>query len=152
MTNYSEIILAIYGITQDPVTKDYIIVLQDGYCEKCGKKFTDIDYKWCKSCLINDLKNFTSGNEKIDNLVQEMQLKINKPNDIVFEWIPYNQLNDIKEIGKNDFVTIYSAIWNGPLVYDESKYEYTRNKYKKIALKYLAYNSQNILNEFLNKV
>jgi hypothetical protein len=38
-----------------------------------------------------------SGNEKIDDFIQERQLKTNK-NDVVFEWIPYNQFN---EIGKN---------------------------------------------------
>ena len=28
--------------------------------------------------------------KKIDNFIQEIQLKINKYNDIVLEWIPYN--------------------------------------------------------------
>ena len=133
------------------------MVLQDAFCEKCGKKFTNLSFKWCKPCLINDLKNFTSGNEKIDNLIQEMQLKIDEPKKhIVFEWIPYNQFNDVKEIGKDDVATIYLAIWkDGPLYYnynkDDGKYEYTRDQNKKIALKIL-YNSQNIPNEFLNEV
>ena len=39
------------------------------------------------------------GNEKIDCFIQEMHLKIDSARDIVFEWIPYNQLSDIKEIG-----------------------------------------------------
>ena len=47
-----------------------------------------------------------------------MQLKIYNYDDIVFEWIPYNQFNDIKEIGKSDFTIVYSAIWkDGPLHY-----------------------------------
>src|SRR6266536_4818937 len=103
--------LKIYGISQNLDTKDYIIVLKE-YCEKCGKKYAHIHKKWCKSCQINYLKkdfaNWTSGNEKIDNLIQEMQLRINEPNDIIFEWIPYNQFNSIKEIDKGGFVTIYS--------------------------------------------
>ena len=48
-----------------------------------------------------------------------MQLKVNKHDDIIVEWIPYNQFNHIKEIGKGGFATVYSAIWkDGPLKYD----------------------------------
>src|SRR2546430_11081192 len=76
------------------------MVLQDEFCNKCGEKYTIVNYKWCKPCQIDNLKgNFTtSGNETIDNFIQEMQLKIDKYNDIVFEWIPYNQFSDIKEM------------------------------------------------------
>jgi hypothetical protein len=78
-----------------------------------------------------------------------MRSKINRPYDIIFEWIPYNQFRNIKEIDKGGFATIYSATWkDGPLSYN--KYEYTRNR-KKVALKQL-YNSQNITIEFLNEV
>src|SRR5437660_1003729 len=91
-----------------------------------------------------------SGNEKIDDLIQEMQLKIKKRNDIIFEWIPYNQFDNIEEISKGDFVTVYSAMWkDGPLYYDN--YEHIRKSNKKIALKCL-HNSQNITNEFLNEI
>ena len=82
-----------------------------------------------------------------------MQLKIDNNSDIVFEWIPYNQFSDIKEIGRGGFATVYSAIWkDGPLRYDEDNEEYTReSNYKIVALKYL-HNSQNIGDEFLNEV
>ncbi|RGB38202.1 hypothetical protein C1646_756038 [Rhizophagus diaphanus] len=49
--------LIIYGISQNPDTKEYFMVLQDGYCEKCNGQYTDILYKWCKPCQLNDLKN-----------------------------------------------------------------------------------------------
>jgi serine/threonine protein kinase len=79
-----------------------------------------------------------------------MQLKINSYNEAVVEWIPYNQFDNIKEIGKGGFATVYSAIWkNGPL--DFYKNEYKRLPNKKVALKYL-HNSQNITSEFLNEV
>ena len=81
-----------------------------------------------------------------------MQLKINGSHDIVFEWIPYNQFNDIKEIDKGGFATVYSAKWkNGPLYYNFSKKGYERRPDKRVALKCL-YDSQNITNEFLNEV
>jgi hypothetical protein len=85
----------------------------------------------------------------INNLIQDIQLKIDNSEYIIFEWIPYNQFSNIKEIGKGGFATIYSATWkDGPLSYDG--YEYVRDK-KKIALKQL-YNSKNITIEFLNEV
>jgi hypothetical protein len=123
------------------------------YCENCGKKYTDINNKWCKECQLNLLKitKWTSGNEKIDNCIQEVQLKINY-NSIIFEWIPYNQFKNFKEIGKGGFAIVYSAIWkDGPLHYDNHKKELKRIPDKEIALKCLI-NSQNIANEFLNEV
>ncbi|EXX65848.1 hypothetical protein RirG_129400 [Rhizophagus irregularis DAOM 197198w] len=81
-----------------------------------------------------------------------MQLKINNHDDVIFEWIPYNQFNDIKRIGKGGFATVYSAIWkDGLLKYDINKAQYVRNSNTKVALKYL-YNSQNITSEFLHEV
>ena len=126
-------------------------------CKKCCNGYTDIASKWCKPCQIDNLKgnftNWTSDNDKIDNFIQEMQLKIGKYSDTVFEWIPYNQISDVKEIGKSGFATAYSAIWkDGPLKYDKVTEEYVKltSNYK-IALKCL-HNSQNIINEFLNEV
>src|SRR6266496_4040772 len=85
-------------------------------CEKYDEKyknFFNTKEKWCIPCEINRLKNYIkpSGDKKIDEFIQEMQLKITCYNDPVFEWIPYNQFNDIKLIGKGGFATVYSAIW-----------------------------------------
>src|ERR1043165_2625381 len=115
-------------------------------CQKCGEiSEYDVKYEWCKPCQINDLKNhftnWTSGSEKIDAVIQDMQLKINTPWDVVFEWIPYNQFNDIK----GGFANIYSAIWkDGPLSYDCKKKEQARDINKRVNLKYL-YNSQDTI-------
>src|ERR1044071_1378450 len=124
-------------------------------CNKCGKEY--LSWRWCKPCQIDNLKgNFTkwtSKNRKIDDLIQEMQLKINHKKDIVFEWIPYNQFSDIEEINKGNFATVYLAIWkDGPLCYNyDYREEYSRKSDKKVALKCL-HNSQNISSEFLNEV
>ena len=124
-----------------------------------GKPYTqaaDIYWNWCNPCQIDNLKrnfkNWTSGNEKIDNFIQEMQLKIDFAFDIVFEWIPYNQFSDIKEINKGSFATVYLAIWkNGPLKYNKIYSKYIRISDYKVVLKCLD-NSQNKINEFLIKV
>jgi serine/threonine protein kinase len=78
-----------------------------------------------------------------------MQLSINSTDDIVFEWIPYDQFIDIKKIGTGGFAEVYSATWvDGPLHYE---YKYLRNKQKEVALKCL-HNSKNINDKFLNEV
>jgi hypothetical protein len=128
-------IFKIHGITQNPDSKDYVMVLENyhkryvkSYCETCIEEYTDTIFRWCKPCQIDYLrKNFTnwSGNEKIDEFIKEMQLKVNNPNDMVFEWIPYNQFKNIKEINKDNFSIIYSAIWeDGPLdfYFDDDDY------------------------------
>jgi hypothetical protein len=114
-------------MTQNPDTNDFILVL---------KNYT-----------------LTSGNEKIDNFIQKMQLKMNKSNkDTIFEWISYNRFEEIKEIGKNGSDTIHSAIWkDGPLSYNNQYHNYTRDSNKKVALKYL-HNSQNIIEFIISEV
>jgi hypothetical protein len=126
----------------------------DCYCEKCGNKYEDYSYNWCKQCQINQLKNnftsWTSGNERIDDFIQKMQLKINGYNDVIFEWIPYKELIEIKEINEDyGFVT---AIWkNGHSFYNYNKKELTRKSYEKVILKFL-YDLQDFTDEFLNMV
>jgi hypothetical protein len=86
-----------------------------------------------------------------------MQFKIKYYPNVVFEWIPYNQFDEIKEIGKNGSITVYSAIWmDGPLCYNyncTNSYitSYTRNPNKEITLKNL-HNSQNAIDFVINKV
>jgi hypothetical protein len=120
-------IFVIYGISQDPDTNDYILVL---------KNFT-----------------LTSGNKKIDSFIQNMQLIMNKSSDTIFEWIPYNRLYEIKEIGKNSSDAIHLAIWkDGPLYKKNRWSKYTRDYSKKeVALKCLHY-SQNIIESVINEV
>ncbi|CAB5389626.1 unnamed protein product [Rhizophagus irregularis] len=148
----------IFGISQNPDKEVYLLVFNnkylDNYCEKCGNKYNGYyneKYKWCEKCQINHLKNnftnWTSGNEKIDNLIQKMQLKINSYEDKIFEWIPYNEIVIIKEL---EYYTL--AIWEkGPLYYNTNDKKLVRKSCKMVYLKYL-YNSQEITDEFFNKV
>ncbi|UZO16555.1 uncharacterized protein OCT59_007940 [Rhizophagus irregularis] len=152
--NTTNVTIKIYGISQNLDSKDYILIYNDKYlekyCENCNKMY--IYYKWCKLCQLEYLKTSSNGNKKIDNFIQEMQLKISNPFNIIFEWISYDQFNDIKEIDKGGFATVYSAMWKyGPLYYNNNEKKYIRNNDKKVALKCL-YNSQNITNEFLNEI
>ena len=121
-------------------------------CIKCFKEYTDVYGRWCEPCQINDLKknftNWTSGNKQIDDFIQKQQLEISY-NDLLLEWISYDQLNDAKEIGKSDFIIVYSAVWkNGPLYYDyKDKKEWMRKSNERVALK--CFQS---IDELLNEV
>ncbi|GBC01689.1 hypothetical protein RclHR1_00430006 [Rhizophagus clarus] len=144
-----------HGVSQNPNTKDFILVLQTKYyCEHCGKKYDnqfEIDNKSCIYCQINH------ENKKINDLIKAMRLNIDhnfSKFSIIFEWIPYNQFNNIEEIGKGGFSTVYSAIWKNGLLYNEVYYGKSYWKRKpniKVALKCL-HNSQNFLDEFINEV
>jgi hypothetical protein len=132
------------------------------YCKKCGNKYEiargpmkNLYYnnnKWCKACQINYLKDnfvdWTSGNEKIDSLIQEKQLCYDM-SDKVFEWIPYNKLFNVKEIEDN---CLTKAIWkDGPLEYDIDEEKWIREPYGKVCLRYL-HNLEDITDEFINKI
>jgi hypothetical protein len=121
-------------MSQNPYTKDYIMILQENYCTEYGQisNFKKIFMDW------------TNGNEQINDFIQKMQLKINSWNDTVFEWIPYSKFNDVKEIGES---TVYSAIWKGgPLYHDHNSKKWIRKSDKNVILKCL------ITGEFLNVV
>lgn len=75
---------------------------------KCLKCF--FEKYACRSCKVNYLKtnftSWTSGNEIIDNFIQKKQLDYFYK---VFEWIPYDQFNDIKIQRNQDLY--YLAVW-----------------------------------------
>jgi hypothetical protein len=129
------------------------MVLEYSHCGGCGEIYTNnIRHKWCKPCQINKLKhnfsNWTSGNEKIDDFIKEMQLKIISQVDKVVEWIPYDQFNNIIEIGKSG---VKSAIWKDGNILKFYDNEFKRLPNKEVTLKYLS-NSRNNIDEFLNEV
>jgi hypothetical protein len=79
-------------------------------CENCNQEC--LATLFCEHCVRNYLKanfsNWTSGNDRIDDLIQECQIKTLVPNEIP-EWIPYNNLNNIKYLAKGGFSEIYTA-------------------------------------------
>ncbi|PKC56235.1 hypothetical protein RhiirA1_474292, partial [Rhizophagus irregularis] len=88
-------------------------------CENCNK--VCLATLFCEHCVRNYLKanfsNWTSGNDDIDNLIQECQMKAISPS-LIPEWIPYNNLQNIKYLTEGGCSEIYTAEWiNGS--YDE---------------------------------
>ena len=92
-----------YGITQDPETKNYVVVLDDT-CENCN-------------CVCNathfqqKFKNWTSGNNDIDKFIQDTQLSAHDNMDKALEWIPNDRFYDVKYIAKDKFGKVYRANW-----------------------------------------
>ncbi|RGB32316.1 kinase-like domain-containing protein [Rhizophagus diaphanus] len=81
-------------------------------CENCNQEC--LATLFCEYCIRNYLKsnfsNWTSGNDIIDNLIQECQMKIIAPY-LISEWIPYNNLQNIKYLTRGGFSEIYTAVW-----------------------------------------
>src|SRR5436189_65415 len=81
-------------------------------CENCDQECLATLY--CEHCVRNYLKanfsNWTSGNDNIDNLIQECQMKTLEPRNVV-EWIPYNRLQNIEYLTEGGCSKIYTADW-----------------------------------------
>src|SRR3954454_11455444 len=120
-----QIILADESLTEDEKseaivysTKEmdrYKLLINEGtkrICENCQEECLATLY--CEYCIRNYLKanfpNWTSGNNDVDNLIQKCQLETLAPDKIV-EWIPYNNLQNIKYLTKGGFSEIYTASW-----------------------------------------
>ncbi|EXX58764.1 Tpk1p [Rhizophagus irregularis DAOM 197198w] len=120
--------ILLYGITQEPETKNYMMVL-NYICKKCNYK--------CKTIHFQQIfKNWTSGNNNIDKFIRDTQLSAHDISDAL-EWIPYDRLDNIEYIAKGGFAKVYKAYWS--------------SKSRFIALKILN-NSKNITLEFMNEI
>src|SRR5438045_9757820 len=73
-------------------------------CENCQDECLATLY--CEHCVRNYLKaNFskwTSGNNDVDNIIQNCQMEMTAPNNIV-EWIPYNNLQNINYLTRGGY-------------------------------------------------
>jgi hypothetical protein len=75
--------------------------------------------KLCKKCnyacyaihFQHKFIDWTSGNDDIDNFIQDTQLSTHNNNNVkeAIEWIPYDRLYDIKYIKKDKFGEVYRA-------------------------------------------
>ncbi|GBB93373.1 hypothetical protein RclHR1_21590003 [Rhizophagus clarus] len=89
------------------------------------------DLNWCKECYSKRFQqnfgNWTSGSERVDNFIQDSQLKARHNNEIL-EWIPYKKLRNINEIDKGGFGQIYKGFWlDGPI----SHWDYEKQDWKR---------------------
>jgi hypothetical protein len=107
-------------------------------CEKCqneciGKLFCE----FCvRSYLRSNFSKWTSGNDKIDNLIRKCQMESRTPNRII-EWIPYSNFENIKYLTNSRYSEIFTAKWIGGSYnkWDSEKQELRRNGTREVILK-----------------
>ncbi|GET57577.1 kinase-like domain-containing protein [Rhizophagus irregularis DAOM 181602=DAOM 197198] len=165
------------GITQNPETKDYIVVWitwdykNDNWKRnnqnisvflKISNNPTKTISELTKETVPNKVCGITQNPEtknyivvwneicgKCKHLSKHSNWDVSK----VLEWIPYNRFNDIEYIAKGGFGKVYRANWiDGPI--KEWNYEndnWKRNQDEIVALKSLN-NSENVSLEFMNEI
>ncbi|RHZ89615.1 hypothetical protein Glove_13g175 [Diversispora epigaea] len=123
-------------------------------CPECNQEY--VVYYWCKPCnskhFQNDFNNWTSGNDKIDKLIQDEQLNANKYWEVI-EWIPFERFNDVKQIGRGGFGTIHYAKWIDGFIKEWNIENQQWNRYRKdeeVALK--KFDNFVNFNEVLNEI
>ncbi|KAF0498506.1 serine/threonine protein kinase [Gigaspora margarita] len=105
-----------YGIKANSTNEAY---LRFGACTNC-KRF-NTGFYYCHLCDTHINQKWTSGNSEIDNFIKNAQINSKYYHKII-EFIPYNKLENIKQIGKGGFGTVYSATWiDGKRIYDIRK-------------------------------
>jgi hypothetical protein len=81
-------------------------------CENCNQEC--LATLFCEYCVRNYLKanfsNWTSGNDKIDDLIQKCQMETLEP-EMIIEWIPPDNLQNFKYLAEGGFSKVYSGIW-----------------------------------------
>ncbi|CAG8481669.1 2397_t:CDS:2 [Funneliformis mosseae] len=106
-------------------------------CSKCGETRTGIG--WCRPCntakLIAQFKNWTSGNEELDQFIRDTQINANTPYDYI-RWINFDSFSDLKFIAKGGLGSVFSA---------------KSEAWGKVALKFLD-EAENLARDFLEEV
>ncbi|GBB94916.1 hypothetical protein RclHR1_02440010 [Rhizophagus clarus] len=136
-----------YGITQDPVTKNYIMVLNNNKCKECNKICSSRHFQ-------QNFGNWTSDNDDIDELIQVIQLSTHDNPSKALEWIPYNKLINIKYIAESKFGKDYSANWiDGKLkLWNNSSQNWIRTDQKMFVNLKSLNNSKNLTLKFINEI
>uniref|UniRef100_U9TFP1 Uncharacterized protein n=1 Tax=Rhizophagus irregularis (strain DAOM 181602 / DAOM 197198 / MUCL 43194) TaxID=747089 RepID=U9TFP1_RHIID len=136
-----------YGITQNPETNNYMMVLNNR-CKKCNYTCNTIHFQ-------QNFENWTSGNDYIDKFIQDTQLSVHISKYDVYkkalEWIPYDMFNNTI---KSRFGEIYRANWIDGCIYewDDENQNWKRNSNNMIVILKILNDPKNITLEFMNEV
>ena len=121
------------------------MVVLDDTCEKCNKKCNTTHFQ-------QNFKNWTSGNNDIDKVIQDSQLSTHDNLSEALEWIPFNRLSNVSYITKDEFGKMYIANWvDGSIWYRGCENWVKKDQNMFVILKSFD-DSKNITSEFMNKV
>uniref|UniRef100_U9U2Q7 Uncharacterized protein n=1 Tax=Rhizophagus irregularis (strain DAOM 181602 / DAOM 197198 / MUCL 43194) TaxID=747089 RepID=U9U2Q7_RHIID len=133
-----------YGITQDPQTKNYMMVLNDK-CKKCNKVCYAIYFQ-------RNFESWTSGNDDINKFIQDAQLSAHNDLKETLEWIPYDRIYNIKYVEK---IHAYKANWiDGYINQWDNKSDNWKRKDKNMIITLISINNPNSLTilDFINEI
>ena len=139
-------VIRFYGITQDPETKNYMMVLNE-LCKECNHICNAKHFQ-------QNFENWTSGNNDIDKFIHDAQLSVHNNAKEALEWIPYGRFYDIKYIAEGGFGEVYKANWIDGCIdkWDNTSQNWERNNQNMfVSLKNLN-SLANVTVEFINKV
>src|ERR1041385_9335925 len=135
--------MIIYGITKDPETNNFmtVTIYIDYFCYECMNPIGHNIWSH-QSCnakrFQQNFNNWTSGNNDIDEFIQNAQLKAKNCRE-VFEWIEYDKFENIQYLTKGEFGTTYKAIWKDGYIesWDSHNNQWKRQNNMDVALKCL---------------
>ncbi|CAG8570336.1 18360_t:CDS:2 [Acaulospora morrowiae] len=123
-----------------------------GQCTNCKRYNTS--RAWCQSCdPWKMIRGWTSENVNINNCIMDFQFEATEYGKVI-DWIPFDRLNDVKEIGRGGFGCVYSATWldgKRRILYENGKCVRSHIQKYTVALKTLSDSSTNPT-DFLREV
>ncbi|CAG8529036.1 1469_t:CDS:2 [Ambispora gerdemannii] len=123
-------------------------------CKQCNRSGYTILF--CELCardhLTKNFVNWTSGNKIIDQAIQQSQINLPLPRYII-EWIPYDDLEDIKYKTHGGCAQIFIAVWKKGVIlsFSNKKQEFERSSPGIVILKKLL-DSQHASTQFLEEL
>jgi hypothetical protein len=145
----------LYGISQDPMSLNYVLVFDDKYhsqklCVKC--QFLSNFFSWCENCKLDHFESTygknPSENHEIDKILKNNYLTSKNFEELI-EWIPYNEFKQITFIHDEESSKLYKAIRPRGYIHhlDYNKLDWIRIKDLNVSLK-----SFENLDYFINNV
>ena len=109
-------------------------------CNKC--KLIRYSDRFCEGCISLQLQSlfttWTSGNNIIDDFIQQCQMASSLPG-YILEWIPFEQFEKVRKLTEGGFSSIYTATWTRGMIvdYNENKKEFSYFSDQYVVLKSL---------------
>ncbi|CAG8680528.1 7022_t:CDS:2, partial [Funneliformis caledonium] len=125
-----------------------------GICNECNKKRPNKN--WCKPCYSSHFKKsfnkWTSGSKILNKFIHKSQLSSTSRTSCL-EWIPRYHLTDVELLSKNNYCSVYSAIWVDGFIVNWNKDDKCWNRCSgvKVILKTFTKIDNDVSTDFLHE-